>query len=191
MVNRQCGSDIGTEPLPMKVLTTPMPVLCAKRRNCRAARLRTAPLPARMSGRFASAMRSMACLTTLWSAPGRRVLTAAIGGSPLSSLATSSGNSMRVAPGFSASAVLNALRTTSGTVPAFQIVCVHLVIGPNIATESMFWWLSLCRRRVLPWPMMHTSGERSMLASATPVTRLVAPGPRVPRHTPALPVSRP
>ena len=98
---------------------------------------------------------------------------------------------MRVAPGFSASAVLNALRTTSGTVPASQMVCAHLVIGANMATESMFWWLSLCRRRVLPWPMMHTTGERSMLASATPVTRLVAPGPRVPRQTPALPVSRP
>ena len=36
---------------------------------------------------------------------------------------------MRVAPGFSASAVLNALRTTSGTVPASQMVCAHLVIG--------------------------------------------------------------
>ena len=60
---------------------------------------------------------------------------------------------MRVAPGFSASAVLNALRTTSGTVPASQMVCAHLVIGANMATESMFWWLSLCRRRVLPWPM--------------------------------------
>ena len=115
----------------------------------------------------------------------------AIGASSLSSLAISSGSSMRVAPGFSASAVLNALRTTSGTVPASQIVCAHLVIGPNIATESMFWWLSLCRRRVLPWPMMHTSGDRSMLASATPVTRFVAPGPSVPRHTPALPVSLP
>ena len=30
-----------------------------------------------------------------------------------------------------------------------------------------------------------------MLASATPVTRFVAPGPSVARHTPALPVSRP
>ena len=101
-------------------------------------------------GPLAWAMRSTACRTTLWSAPGRRVFTAAIGASLLSSLATSSGNSMRVAPGFSASAVLNALRTTSGTVPASQMVCAHLVMGENMATESMFWWLSLCRRRVLP-----------------------------------------
>ena len=71
------------------------------------------------------------------------------------------------------------------------MVCAHLVIGANMATESMFWWLSLCSRRVLPCPMMHTTGERSMFASATPVTRFVAPGPRVPRHTPAFPVNRP
>ena len=38
---------------------------------------------------------------------------------------------------------------------------------------------------------MATSGAMSMFASATPVTRLVAPGPSVERHTPARPVSRP
>ena len=192
MVNRQCGSDIGTAPLPMNVLTTPMPVLWAKRRSWRAARFLTAPLPARTIGRFASAMRSTARRTTLWSAArpagldrGHRRLVALLLGDVLGKFDECP---RRVFP---ASAVLNALRTTSGTVPASQMVCAHLVIGANMAIESMFWWLSLCRRRVLPWPMTHTSGARSMLASATPVTRLVAPGPRVPRHTPALPVSRP
>ena len=39
--------------------------------------------------------------------------------------------------------------------------------------------------------MIATSGARSRYASATPVSKLVAPGPRVERQTPAFPVSRP
>ena len=39
--------------------------------------------------------------------------------------------------------------------------------------------------------VMATSGAPSELASATPVMRLVAPGPSVARQTPARPVSRP
>ena len=41
----------------------------------------------------------------------------------------------------------------------------------------MYWWDSLCMRSRSPWPVSATSGERSRNASATPVTRLVAPGP--------------
>ena len=40
-------------------------------------------------------------------------------------------------------------------------------------------------------PVSTIIGARSMFPSATPVTRFVAPGPSVPRHTPALPVRRP
>ncbi len=39
--------------------------------------------------------------------------------------------------------------------------------------------------------LQSTSGERSRKASATAVTRFVAPGPSVPRHTPARCVRRP
>ena len=52
-----------------------------------------------------------------------------------------------------------------------------------MATTSMTWWDSLWSRVVAPWPVSTIIGERSMLASATPVSRLVAPGPRVPRAT--------
>ena len=38
---------------------------------------------------------------------------------------------------------------------------------------------------------MATSGALSVWASATPSSRLMAPGPRVARQTPALPVTRP
>jgi hypothetical protein len=104
---------------------------------------------------------------------------------------TSSGNSMWVAPGFCAWATLNALRTTSGMIRGLLSRAFHFVIGLNMATTSMCWWDSLCMRSRSAWPVSATSGERSRKASATPVTRFVAPGPRVPRQTPARWVRRP
>ncbi len=108
-----------------------------------------------------------------------------------SALAMFSGKSMKLTPGFSASACLNALRTTSGTISGARSWLLYLEIGSNNATRSRYWWLSLCMRVVAACPAMATRGARSMLASATPVTRLVAPGPRVAKQTPGLPVSRP
>ena len=102
-----------------------------------------------------------------------------------------SGNSMKAAPGFSVCATLKALRTTSETISGSRICVAYLVIGWNMFTRSRIWWLSLCRRVVAPCPAMATIGARSMLASATPVMRLVAPGPSVDMHTPARPVRRP
>ena len=60
IVNNECESERGTAPLPMKVLTTGIPVLCASRSSCFAARLRTAPLPAKIIGFLAPAMASTA-----------------------------------------------------------------------------------------------------------------------------------
>ena len=102
-----------------------------------------------------------------------------------------SGKSMNAAPGFSVCATLKALRTISGTISGSRICVAYLVIGSNRLTRSRIWWLSLCSRVVAPWPAMATIGARSMLASATPVIRLVAPGPSVDMHTPARPVRRP
>ena len=104
---------------------------------------------------------------------------------------TSSGSSMCVGPGLGSWATLNALRTTSGiTAAAFRRV-FHFTTGLNIETMSMCWWDSLCMRWRSACPVSATSGERSRNASATPVMRFVAPGPSVPRQTPARPVSRP
>ena len=104
---------------------------------------------------------------------------------------TSSGSSMCVGPGFCACATLNALRTTSGMIRGLVSRAFHFVTGLNIETTSMYWWDSLCMRSRSPWPVSATSGERSRNASATPVIRFVAPGPSVPRQTPARWVSRP
>ena len=40
------------------------------------------------------------------------------------------------------------------------------------------------------WPVMANTGMPLSCAQATPVIRLVAPGPEVAQHTPSLPVSR-
>ena len=69
-VKRQCSSLLGTAPLPMKVLTTPMPLSAASRLSWVEARLRMAPLPARISGLLAPMIVSTARATALWSAPG-------------------------------------------------------------------------------------------------------------------------
>lgn len=45
------------------------------------------------------------------------------------------------------------------------------------------------RSRSLTWPVMATRGMESIIASARPVTRLVAPGPDVAMHTPTRPVA--
>ena len=104
---------------------------------------------------------------------------------------TSSGSSMWVGPGFCAWATLNALRTTSGITRAEFSRALNFVTGRSMSTMSMYWWDSLCMRSRSAWPVSATIGERSSSASATPVTRLVAPGPSVPRQTPAERVSRP
>ena len=98
---------------------------------------------------------------------------------------------MCVGPGFCACATLNALRTTSGITREDCRRTFHFVTGLNIETMSMCWWDSLCIRSRSAWPVSATSGERSRNASATPVTRFVAPGPSVPRQTPARRVRRP
>ena len=47
---------------------------------------------------------------------------------------------------------------------------------------------SQAAQEALTWPVMATKGTESSRASASPVTRLVAPGPDVAMHTPTSPV---
>ena len=103
----------------------------------------------------------------------------------------SSGSSMCTAPGFSVVAMTTDLRTISGMASGVRTVSAHLVTGSNIATTSITWCDSLCSRWVVPCPVSTSNGERSMLESATPVIRFVAPGPSVPRQAAGVPVKRP
>ena len=169
----------------MNVSATPMPVERANSRSADAAPARATPLPARTIGLLAERMIAAASSSSREAGSGRRIPTCEGSGSASTELArTSSGSSMWVGPGFCACATLNALRTTSGMTRAEFSRTFHFVIGRNIETTSMCWWDSLCIRSRSAWPVSATSGERSSSASATPVVRLVAPGPSVPRQTP-------
>ena len=54
---------------------------------------------------------------------------------------------------------------------------------------SISWKLSRPRRLTPTLQVMATTGMESIQAVAIPVTRLVAPGPDVARHTPTFPVA--
>jgi hypothetical protein len=65
-----------------------------------------------------------------------------------------------------------------------------LVMGMVMPVMSTSWKASLPIMVRGTCPVMATIGEESMKALASPVTRLVAPGPLVARQTPVLPVER-
>jgi hypothetical protein len=176
----------------MNVETTGTSVTSTSRRSSSAARALTAPLPARTRGRSAARNRSAAAASA--SALGRGSGTgsgAANGRSSVGSPATPSGSSRWVTPGFSSSASLNAFRTDSWTMAGSFSCAFHFVTGSNRSSTSSAWWLSWWSRSRPPWQVTATTGLLSRWASATPVSRFVAPGPSVERQTPAAPVSRP
>ena len=112
-------------------------------------------------------------------------------GAATSMAATFSGSSMCAGPGFSRVATRNALLTISGIAPTRSTRVFHLVTGSNILTMSTTWCASLWSFSDDAWPVIATIGARSRNASAMPVTRFVAPGPRVAIATAQRPVSRP
>ena len=175
----------------MNVFATGMRSISANETSASAAPCRMTPLPARMTGNFASAMIFAACWTFASGASDVYADCTGIGSDSTLASAMFSGKSMNAPPGFSVCATLNALRTISAVISGSRICVAYFAIGWNIVTRSRIWWLSLCRRVVAPWPAIATIGARSMFASAKPVMRLVAPGPRVAMQTPARPVSRP
>jgi hypothetical protein len=64
-----------------------------------------------------------------------------------------------------------------------------LVTGIVMPRMSASWKPSVPSRWVPTCPVMATTGTESMLASASGVTRFVAPGPEVAMHTPTPPVT--
>ncbi len=175
----------------MKVSATGMPVARTNSRSAGAAPARTTPLPASATGLSAPRIRSAAFSSSRAAGSGRTWRRRGSGSASTSAAITSSGSSIWVEPGFSPSASLNALRTTSGMIAGSASRAFHLVIGRITRRRSMYWCDSLCMRSRSPCPVSATSGARSRNASATAVTRFRAPGPSVPRQTPARPVSRP
>ncbi|SKU11365.1 Uncharacterised protein [Mycobacteroides abscessus subsp. abscessus] len=64
-----------------------------------------------------------------------------------------------------------------------------LVMGIVMPEMSASWKASVPMRPRPTWPVIATTGIESICASASGVTRLVAPGPEVAIMTPTLPVA--
>ena len=145
----------------MNVSATGIPVARTNSRSAGAALARITPLPASATGRTAPRTRSAARSSSRAGGSGRTARLRGSGPPSISVAITSSGSSMCVAPGFSPSATLNALRTTSGMISASCTRAFHLVIGRMTRGRSMYWCDSLCMRSRSPWPVSATSGARS------------------------------
>src|SRR6266571_449226 len=193
IVRRLINEVHGIAPFPITVVTTGIWSCSASCVNSDDAPFRMTPFPARMIGRTASSIRRAARSTLARAGVG--ALTGSRGSGlwfgPASSSATFSGSSTCVAPGFSASESLNAFRRISGTTSGLSTRAFHFVIRLNSWRMSTYWCDSRWIFERFAWAVIATSGARSRKASATPVTRLVAPGPSVARHTPAWPERRP
>ena len=62
--------------------------------------------------------------------------------------------------------------------------------GSVTPVTSVSWKASVPTKGDATWPVIATRGIESIIASASPVTRFVAPGPEVAMHTPTRPEAR-
>ena len=81
------------------------------------------------------------------------------------------------------------MRIVSASLVTSFTIKLYFVIGMVMPVISISWKLSFPRRDTPTLQVMATIGIESIYAVAIPVTRLVAPGPLVARHTPTLPVA--
>ena len=82
-----------------------------------------------------------------------------------------------------------AFATAGATSEALRIWKVHLSIGLVIPTRSVSWKASVPSWPEATWPAITITGVESIIASATPVITLVAPGPEVTITTPGFPLA--
>ena len=92
-------------------------------------------------------------------------------------------------PGLPSLAIVNALLIVSASLLTSFTIKLCFVIGIVIPAISTSWKLSLPRSGTVTLHVIATIGIESIAAVAIPVTRLVAPGPDVAKHTPTLPVA--
>ena len=97
--------------------------------------LRITPLPARITGAFASEITFAACAILRSGATDVYAVCTTMGSASTCICAMFSGKSMNAPPGFSVCATLNALRTISGTIDASRICVAYLEIGWNRFTR--------------------------------------------------------
>ncbi|CFP11174.1 Uncharacterised protein [Bordetella pertussis] len=80
--------------------------------------------------------------------------------------------------------------TTSATSWTARICVFHLVTEREMPMASHSWNASVPIAAVETWPLMHSTGTESHMASSRPEVVLAMPGPEVTNTTPGLPVVR-
>ena len=151
----------------------------------------TAPPPTNTTGRFASLISCAALLrsSSMISPDIGRISSGFTGVYSAVSAVTFLVRSTRTGPGRPLLAMRNALRIVSARVFTSFTITLYFVIGIVTPAISTSWKESLPRREVPTLQVIATSGTESIFAVAMPVTRFVAPGPEVAKHTPTLPVA--
>jgi len=156
------------------------------------------PPPERISGRLARASNAVARAMSAWSGRMRlegacKVVGSIAKSSALNSCSpwqTSSGTSSRTGPGRPEVATAKARAKSSGTRAVCSTRINSLTAGRRISTCRHSWVMFFQEWVRLVSPAKATTGVPAFNASIRPVTRLVAPGPRVPSHTPGRLVTR-
>ena len=97
------------------------------------------------------------------------------------------GRSTRTAPCLPVKAMWNADLMAGGISEGLLTWMLYLVAEAVIPMMSTSWKASVPTTLRGTWPVKATTGAESMFAVAIPVTRFVAPGPEVARHTPTFP----
>jgi hypothetical protein len=82
------------------------------------------------------------------------------------------------------------LRTAASTSCARCGWQFHLVTGRDMPSASLSWKAWVPMTAVATWPLMHSTGIESLMASSRPLMVLATPGPEVTSTTPSLPVLR-
>ena len=182
-------------PLPSGVVATGASSSSATSRSSSHAPEDSTPPPATIAGRAASASTSTASRTAAGSGAMRRCgKRRAPGRSPAavapSAASTSSGQLTSVGPGRPLVASTKARAVSSETRSGRSRRTAHFVIGRNSARWSTSWMGFRPTIAVFTSFTIATTGIEDAHASASPVIRLVAPGPRMAAHTPGRPLTR-
>ena len=147
-----------------------------------------APPPIRMTGRCAALIH--------WTASSKALMSSTTGLMPYSSsrydssmsaFIWSTGRSMCTGPGRPVWQISQASLMACGSLLTSRTLKLCLVMGMRTLYASTSWKAPSPREPVPTWPVSAIIGTESAKAVATPVTRFVAPGPLVDRHTPGFP----
>lgn len=186
------GWESGIWPFALKVVITGAPRRSAS--STIGSMWKRAPWPTITIGRRDARMRNSAASSDSF---GGAIADGAIrpagpdgSASPAGIVCTSSGKIRWAGPGAS-SACLQASVISSACLESRSTVWLQAATVPNAPARSTSWKAPGPSTWVSTWPVSASTGERSTLASHSPVSRFVAPGPAIVRQAAGRPVNFP